>query len=96
MTDARREVAMQTGSPVDDTDVLTRLMAIWADVLGTGAADADTDFIDHGGTSLTAVRIRGRIRTEFGKDLDTLDILDNPTPKQLAALVPEAPEWSAD
>lgn len=77
-------------------DLTERLVAIWAEVLETDAVDENSDYVEYDGTSLTAVRIRGRIRTAFGRDVDLLDILDYPTPKQLAAIVPRAPFWSGD
>jgi acyl carrier protein len=85
-----------TGEPVlPSTDALIgRLMTIWAEVLTVGVVDGNTDFIELGGTSLTAVRIRGRIRAEFGRDLDLVDILDYPTPRALAAHLPRVPVWA--
>jgi hypothetical protein len=73
--------------------VTARLIEIWSDLLLSSAVGRDTDFQDHGGTSLTAVRIRSRIRAEFGRDVDLVDLLDEATPARVAALISVAPLW---
>lgn len=75
-------------------DVTARLVAIFQAALKNDALDADSDFVEFGGTSLTAVRIRTLVRTELGKDVDLLDILDYPTPAALAPAVVGAPDWT--
>jgi hypothetical protein len=68
-------------------DTVARLVEIWAQLLEPTRVDEDTDFLEAGGTSLMAARIRGRIRTTFGRDVDLLDILDNATPRRLARVL---------
>ena len=55
--------------------------------------DADSHLFDLGATSLTAVRIRSRIRAELGLEIDLVDLLDYPTPRELAGLLATAPAW---
>ncbi|MFF3867803.1 acyl carrier protein [Micromonospora sp. NPDC001898] len=75
-------------------DVTAQLVTIWRAALKNDALDAESDFVEFGGTSLTAVRIRALIRTELAKDVDLLDILDFPTPTELAPAVVAAPGWT--
>ncbi|MFI1196804.1 acyl carrier protein [Micromonospora sp. NPDC020750] len=75
-------------------DVTAQLVTIWRAALKNDALDAESDFVEFGGTSLTAVRIRALIRTELAKDVDLLDILDFPTPTELAPAVAAAPGWT--
>src|SRR3712207_5352175 len=88
----------QGGEPVTPLpagdDLVARLIAIWSEVLVSGVVDDNTDFVELGGTWLMAVRIRGRIRADLGRDVDMLNILDHPPPKQPAALLPMAPAWT--
>ncbi|MEH0971290.1 acyl carrier protein [Micromonospora sp. CPCC 205546] len=77
-------------------DLTARLVTIWQTALKNDTLDADSDFVEFGGTSLTAVRIRALIRAELGKDVDLLDILDYPTPSGLAPAVAEAPDWTGE
>ncbi|MEH1124124.1 fused MFS/spermidine synthase [Micromonospora sp. CPCC 206061] len=75
-------------------DLVATLVTIWRAALKNDVLDAESDFVEFGGTSLTAVRIQAMIRSELGKDVDLLDILDNPTPTELAPAVTVAPEWT--
>ncbi|MFG2070957.1 acyl carrier protein [Micromonospora tulbaghiae] len=67
---------------------------MWRTALKNDALGAESDFVDFGGTSLTAVRIRALIRTDLARDVDLLDILDFPTPTALAPVVTAAPNWT--
>jgi hypothetical protein len=69
------------------------LTAIWRALLKDDSLGADSDFRDHGGTSLTAVRIRSRIRLRLNRDVQLIDILENPTPRQLETVVSAAGRW---
>jgi len=72
------------------------LLEVWQEVLRDNTLDETSDFLSVGGTSLTAVRIRGYIREELGKDVPIEEILNNPTPHAIAAAVTAAPEWDDD
>jgi len=71
-----------------------RVVAIWASVLALPGIGPDSNLLDLGAASLAAVRIQSRIRTELGKDVDLIDMLDNPTPRELAAVVAAAEPWT--
>ncbi|MER7172988.1 acyl carrier protein [Streptomyces mesophilus] len=86
---------LEAQQPTGDA-LVAHLTAIWSSVLETGDIDATTDFVDMGGTSLTAMAIRGRIRSELAWDADILDIIDHPTPQALAAVLPESEPWSEE
>ncbi|WP_203856098.1 acyl carrier protein [Plantactinospora mayteni] len=73
--------------------ITERLVAIWRDLTKVPDIDADTDLFDIGATSLTAVRIRSRVRAELGKEIELVDLLEHPTPRELAAVVATAEIW---
>ncbi|GAA0743732.1 acyl carrier protein [Dactylosporangium roseum] len=78
----------------DDLDVVTeRIVAVWRDIFGLPDLDADSHLLDLGANSLTAVKIRSRIRAEFGREVELIEFLDHPTPRELAPVVAAAPEW---
>lgn len=74
--------------------LVATLVTIWRAALQNDLLDAGSDFVEFGGTSLTAVRIQAMVRSELGKDVDMLDILDNPTPVELVPAVAAAPDWT--
>jgi acyl carrier protein len=76
-----------------DEDLAERLVAIWSSVLKRTDIGPDSHLLDLGATSLTAVRIRSRIRAELGKEIDLVDLLEHPTPRELAVLVNQAAPW---
>ena len=82
-------------SPEDDIDALTeQIIGIWRGILGLPDITADSHLLDLGATSLTAVRIRSRIRAELGREVDLIEFLEHPTPRELAEVVAGAPPWS--
>jgi acyl carrier protein len=75
-------------------DELTeKVAAIWRTVLNEENLTADSHLLDLGATSLNVVRIRAKIRADLGKEVDLLDFLDHPTPRELAMVVATAPAW---
>jgi hypothetical protein len=91
-----------TGRPTADpapatvpSDAVDRLVAIWSDLLGAGVVNGHTDFLEMGGSSLTAVRIRAQVRAEFGRDMALTELLELRTPQGVAAGLPHAPRWPA-
>jgi aryl carrier-like protein len=81
--------------PATDVDAIRRrIIEIWTSVLRGPEVHDDSDLVDLGATSLTAVRIRSRIRAELGRDIDLVDLLDHPTPRELAPVVAAAEPWT--
>jgi hypothetical protein len=66
------------------------LVAIWKAVLRNPDVDAGTSFLDAGGSSITAVRLRARLRDECGLDVDVVTLVDNPSPDDLLLALEEA------
>jgi acyl carrier protein len=64
------------------------LCQLWAELLGVEDVDPDDDFYALGGHSLLAVRISARLRHEHGIALRVSQILDAPSIRELARLVP--------
>lgn len=74
-------------------ELTSALIAIWESVLGVTGIGPDNHLLDLGATSLTAVRIRSRIRAKLGREVDLVDFLEHPTPRELAQVVAAAPGW---
>ncbi|MDP9794189.1 acyl transferase domain-containing protein [Catenuloplanes nepalensis] len=67
---------------------------VWRDVLHLDAVGVDDDFFDLGGHSLHATRVLTRLNSVLGPDaprLTVMDLFDNATIRELAALVSGAP-----
>jgi acyl carrier protein len=75
-------------------DITRRVVAIWRSVLARDDIEPDSHLLDLGATSLTAVRIRSRIRAELGREVDLIDFLEHPTPRELAPIVAAASPWA--
>jgi amino acid adenylation domain-containing protein len=63
---------------------LDTVVELWRDVLRRDDADADTNFFDAGGTSVTAVRLAHRLRAYLDEPPTLLDLLEHQTPRALA------------
>ena len=72
-------------------ELLPRLQVLWAEVLDLPAVGPDDHFMDLGGTSLHAAMVLSRLRPLAGCSLPLASLLHAPTPRQLAALVLQAP-----
>lgn len=79
----------------ESADLVGQVIEIWRSVLGQVEIEPDSNLLDLGATSLTAVRIRARIRAELGRDVDLIDFLEYPTPRQLASVVVTSEKWDA-
>jgi acyl carrier protein len=58
--------------------VLDRLGAVWKRLLGSEVTP-DSNFLDLGGNSLTAVELMAAVRTEFGVRVGMVTLFDHPT-----------------
>ncbi|MBL4767577.1 MAG: hypothetical protein JKY94_07655 [Rhodobacteraceae bacterium] len=77
-------------NPVQAHSMLTRLSAIWSDVLGLPAQNCDGDFFDLGGHSILVLRMLARVETEFGVRVPLVRFLEQPTLHGVAASVETA------
>jgi aryl carrier-like protein len=86
----------QSGSPCDDdlSAITGRIVAIWESVLDRPGIQPDSDLLELGATSLTAVKIQSRIRAEVGRNVELLELLEHPTPRELASVVAAASPWT--
>jgi aryl carrier-like protein len=87
---AAGEVPASTG---DVDEIRRHIVAIWTSTLRGAEVDEDSHLMDLGITSLTAVRIQSRIRAELGKEVSLVDLLEHPTPRELAPVVAAAQQW---
>jgi len=71
------------------------IMNIWEDVLGFGGFDADDNYMEIGGNSLSAIIIVNRIKSVLKVKITIRDFLDNQTIKLLATLVEQRIENAA-
>ncbi|HEY0697861.1 MAG TPA: AMP-binding protein, partial [Micromonospora sp.] len=81
------------GAPVSDLE--RRLQALWCEQLGLDTVGVESSFFQLGGTSLTVTRLLNRVRTQFGRDVDTLGFFSRPTVRGLALLLTEEADTPA-
>ncbi|MEJ2459880.1 MAG: AMP-binding protein, partial [Novosphingobium sp.] len=75
--------------PSGATDREAAMLGLFADVLGRSVVP-DRSFVDQGGDSLLAVRLRARLARDFGLELSLSALFDEATPRSLAGLVGQA------
>jgi mycobactin peptide synthetase MbtE len=81
-------------APATDTE---RLIAqAWAVLLDEPAAGRDADFFDHGGHSITAMRLVADLRERLGRDIAIEDVLVGRTLRGIAARADAAAEAGLD
>ncbi|MFJ6729844.1 acyl carrier protein [Streptomyces sp. NPDC091281] len=76
--------AVATAPAVSTVDLL---VGIFRDVFAVPDFDADTDFYEAGGDSLTAFQITGRLQEHLGADVPVSLVFAYPTPRDLAEVV---------
>ncbi|AHH19732.1 non-ribosomal peptide synthetase [Nocardia nova SH22a] len=80
------DFAAQSTARAPRTDRERALAAIVAEVLGLTEIGIDDDFFEMGGDSLSAVRLRSRIRHALGEDIQVQDIFEQRTVAGLATV----------
>lgn len=90
-TQAPEDVMSVTATPepagTPDPGVYAGVLDAWSQVLGSEPQADDADFFTEGGHSLAAVRLAAILSRGFDVRLAGRDVLENPTPERLTALV---------
>jgi len=77
-------VTAAAGSPAVNGSTVDRLRELWGAVLGEDDIEADADFFDLGGNSLTAVELMSKVRAEFRVEVGVVILFDHSTLDALA------------
>jgi acyl-CoA synthetase (AMP-forming)/AMP-acid ligase II/acyl carrier protein len=72
---------------IDQSTLEESIAAIWMEVLGISPMAVDDNFLDLGGTSLTAAQVLSRIYKVFGADVSMRSFFESPTLAGLALAV---------
>ncbi|HVS37748.1 MAG TPA: amino acid adenylation domain-containing protein, partial [Gemmataceae bacterium] len=96
----RKRLPAPEGTRTDDaiafveprTPVERRLSAIWAAVLGVDRVGLHDNFLELGGSSLSAVQAVLRVGKELGVELPVRRLFENPTLAGFARLIESGPE----
>ncbi|MCW2882567.1 MAG: non-ribosomal peptide synthetase [Sphaerisporangium sp.] len=70
-----------------ETATQESIAAVWRAVLGVERIGVDDDFFDLGGHSLLATQVIAGVRAAHGAGVSVMDLFQNPTVRELAALV---------
>ncbi|MDC3985907.1 non-ribosomal peptide synthetase/type I polyketide synthase [Polyangium jinanense] len=73
-----------------ESEIESKLVQIWEQILGTTNIGLDDDFLDLGGDSLLATQVTSRIRATFGVDIPVRVLFEAPTVGSFAARLAEA------
>jgi thioesterase domain-containing protein/acyl carrier protein len=74
---------------------LARMLALWADVLGTQTLGSNDDFFASGGNSLLAIELLTKVEQAFGTEVRLSALFGARTPVELLALVSDSPAPTA-
>jgi acyl carrier protein len=69
------------------TDVTELITSIYRETLGDDSLDADSDFFEAGGDSLSAFQITARLQETLGADVPVALVFAYPSPADLATVV---------
>ncbi|MEO7359924.1 MAG: amino acid adenylation domain-containing protein, partial [Gemmatimonadaceae bacterium] len=72
-------------TPRDDVEM--RVLRIWHEVLGASRISVADRFNDVGGNSLAALRVFGRLKAEFSREIPLVEMLRHDTVEKLADLL---------
>ncbi|WP_335941684.1 phosphopantetheine-binding protein [Streptomyces sp. PTD5-9] len=86
MTVQDQTVARDLRTTAGLTELITRF---YQEALSNEGLDADADFFESGGDSLTAFQITGRIQEALGTETAVALVFAYPTPAELAEIVAE-------
>ncbi|APE36536.1 hypothetical protein BOX37_24335 [Nocardia mangyaensis] len=85
----KRALSARSGSAqasrAANTELETRLTAIFGEVLGLDDYGVEDDFFARGGHSLLAARVAIRVQAELGQTVSVRDLFEHPTVAELAA-----------
>jgi hypothetical protein len=66
------------------TEMIARLVALWAEALGRNDVDADSNFFDSGGNSLLGVKLAQTVEEVTGVPVPLAALFEHPSPALLA------------
>ncbi|MFI6057618.1 condensation domain-containing protein [Streptomyces sp. NPDC051286] len=89
---AGRSAEEADAQPVSDAE--RTVAGAWEQVLGR-TVGASENFFDVGGNSLLLIRLRDRLRTALGREVDVVDLFRHSTVKTMAAFLGGAPATDA-
>jgi acyl carrier protein len=68
-----------------ETEMESRVAALWCELLDLPAVGVEESFFDLGGHSLLLVRLQARLAAELGSELSMLELFQHPSVRSLAA-----------
>lgn len=83
-------VSRNVGDDSDPATTVEEVAGLVREILDRPDLSADADIFDHGGTSLSFVRILAQIRHRFGVTIDVAELDGEATATTLAAQIVEA------
>ena len=86
--DDAQEHTSATSAPQGETEAA--LAAIWRELFELDRVGRHDDFFELGGHSLLASRMVARVRASLGVEVPLVDVFDNPTVAEVAALIESA------
>jgi acyl carrier protein len=78
-------------NPAHPAPTAERLREIWCEILGLEEVDDEASFFDLNGTSVDAIRLINRIRSDFGLAITVRTVIEAPTVVRLMEALRTAP-----